>query len=183
MSGSRYFFAGFWRRFGEIWFDFAMKTRFVVFLLLGMLSACAPGPCEELRCLEADACASGDCGCAQGFAGANCEWREIDKFLGEYRSGTYVCGGRELPYSVHTLMGSKQGNRFLEIRDGVHGKPLLAEVDGWNFRIAPQDNFLLEPPAGDAGAVVVSGEGWLEAESGALFLYLSNYGCTVEMAL
>lgn len=75
-----------------------MKTR--ILQILGVaaiatlgLASCETDACQDVTCNNAGLCVDGDCVCATGYTGTNCDDEERAAFSGTANlSGTYACG-------------------------------------------------------------------------------------------
>lgn len=160
-----------------------MKKFVLLLVVLAALSGCDKGPCEEMDCQNAGECMTGSCDCAEGFEGYRCQWREIDKFLGTYGKGDLLCTEASNDAPQHVISESRLGNHYFKIEDGIHGEPIQAEVDGWNFDIPKQENRLLSANGEALGVVELEGQGWIDESKGILVYKLLNSDCQVELEL
>jgi hypothetical protein len=64
-----------------------------------MLNACQKSP----ECLDGRTYASGDCNCAEGYEGNNCDVLTVAKFLGRYNLGNYLIEVSDINYYYLTI--------------------------------------------------------------------------------
>lgn len=158
-----------------------MKKILIAMLFPVALWGCDEGPCADMDCEKASQDLVTNCNCAQGFEGDRCEWREIEKFLGTYPYGRRIKGESVERVPTHKMSESAWGNLFFQIQDGLHEKPIQAEVDGWNFSIRKQNNVLKNPQTGELEPVEVEGYGWIDHSKGVLIYELWHIDCQIEL--
>lgn len=62
-------------------------------MIVMLAMACSSDPCTDSSCGDHGTCIDGACMCDEGYEGDNCEREEREKFLGEWKSDNYGCGG------------------------------------------------------------------------------------------
>lgn len=160
-----------------------MKLVCSIISIFLCLSGCQLDECDTLDCLNAGRCIHGNCECAPGFEGPNCNVREIDKFLGTFHQGTGVCNGTKAPLGTHVISEVPFDHQAILIDDGVFDHPILARVEGWNFVIAEQANSYSDPILGVSEEMKLIGQGWLDLSANRLVYKLDNSDCQYELLL
>lgn len=96
-------------------------------------------PCADVTCQNGGTCVEGDCECADGYTGTNCETEERAQFIGSYNVSE-ACTSGQYTYSV-TVSNSSTGATAIIIENfGDYSTNVSATVDGNSVTIASQTN-------------------------------------------
>ena len=125
--------------------------------LIGLASfTSCTDPCKDVTCQNGGTCVEGDCECADGYTGTNCETEERAQFIGTY-SVSESCTSGNYTYNV-TVSNSSTGATAIIIGNfGDYSTNVNATVDGDNITIPNQTNQVGGFPLTFSGTGQISG--------------------------
>lgn len=73
----------------------------ILFLIFsfGQITSCTPDKCKGVTCQNGGTCSKGNCNCATGYEGANCQTKANSKFVATY-AGQSICDGTNTPENI-----------------------------------------------------------------------------------
>ena len=125
------------------------------FIGLASFSSCTDA-CKDVVCQNAGTCVEGDCVCADGYIGTNCETEERAQFLASY-SVSESCTSGNYTYSVTTSSSSTGVTAIIIANFGDYNTNVNATVDGNNITIANQTHQVQGFPLTFSGTGQISG--------------------------
>jgi hypothetical protein len=141
-------------------------------LCILLLSQCDRRSCNDVVCGVNQGCSNGNCFCADGYEGSNCNIESYQKYVGTYQVYE-TCGGSSCNFCNYTSYITPDGFdvRRININNVLNqGGSLLAVI---RTDQSNQGNFL-EVATQNLGGITVSGQGYFDSANNRLRLEL-NY--------
>ena len=143
-----------------------------IFLAI-ILSACTPDACKDVNCLNGGVCETGDCICAIGFEGTNCQTEQRQAFVGNY-SVDEACNLGDFSYEISINADSEIATQITLSNIADLGFELTGSVDG----------VLLTIPEQTVNNYTTSGSGELEEGTLTLeYVLVTSQGQTLTCSL
>ncbi|MCF8461686.1 MAG: hypothetical protein K9G46_13265 [Flavobacteriales bacterium] len=108
-----------------------MKNRLLLLaslITLG-LSSCKPDACKDVTCLNGGICDSGECICATGYAGTNCDTEQRLAFVGNY-SAVENCNLGDFNYEISINANSENVTEIVLHNLGDFNFDIVGVVSG-----------------------------------------------------
>src|SRR5688500_18577317 len=136
-----------------------LKSLFLLAAVCTFFSACDDKSCDDVVCpYQNSICISGDCTCAAGFEGTDCETETRQKYIGQY----------QVSESCTTSFGGLQNQQFSSSINST-SNPEIVTISNFSNRGIPVDATLASETyigiaSQQTGAMNISGgEGLYEA--------------------
>ncbi|MBP9153264.1 MAG: hypothetical protein KBF73_13340 [Flavobacteriales bacterium] len=108
-----------------------MRNQFLALatlITLG-LGSCKPDACKDVTCLNGGICDSGDCVCATGYAGTNCDTEQRSVFVGNY-SAVENCNLGDFNYEISINANSENVTEIVLHNLGDFNFDIVGVVSG-----------------------------------------------------